>query len=149
VKLEILLKNKAGIGACIVLLLALLQGCTKKQKFEDLVGHPVVWADAESGARFRREYYVYSKNGTQGESVFELICSKVSSEFGSRDSYDPGTLQYEKNKFGSPPDIPAVFDREYASNLNRHFSLRSKDRLSVVEIYETEKYVCVVLADGS
>lgn len=133
----------------LVLIIIVFQGCSRQSGFEKIIGRSVVASHVESGLRFRREYYVYSRSGDDGDKIFNFICSAVSSEFNNEVKYDPGTMKFEKNKFGYLPDISRLFDAKYTINVTRYFSLQSKDSLSTVDVYESEGYVCVMLADGS
>ena len=123
-------------------------GCSKPSKFEGLVGKPSVDSRVESGARFRREYYVFLRIA-DGASNFELIRSKVSSEFGGNSAFDPGFMKFELGKFGHVPDISKWFDGKYSSGISRQYFIGSKDHMHVVDVYESSDYVCVILADGS
>lgn len=124
-------------------------GCSRESKFEKIVGLPVIESRVDKGFRYRREYYVYSKINHNKLDVFDLICEKVSLRFKDDKIYRSGSLEYEKGKYGFPPDITKRFGVVYGDEVIRYYSITSKDGLSVAAAYETKEYVCVILADGS
>lgn len=140
--------NKIAIFIGVVLVFNLLQGCSRRSRFETLIGSPVVESRVDTGAGFRREYYVYSRSVGDAGKVFDSICSKISAKFSDSSVYNPGVMKFEIGKLGYLPDISRWFDAKYTSNLTRYYSLESKDRMSTIDVYETEKYVCLIVADG-
>ncbi len=132
----------------VLMIFNLLQSCSGRSKFEALIGSPVVESRVEEGSGFRRKYYVFTRSVGDSGGTFDSICSKISKNYSDSRLYSPGVLNYEEGKFGYLPDISRQFDAKFTSKLTRYYSLMSKDRMSVIKVYETEKHVCVLLADG-
>ncbi len=144
-----LFDDKIRVLISVFLILFALPGCSDRSAAKSLIGLPVVEFRVESGFRFRREYLVYSRKSEGEVKIFNRICSKFETKFNDPEIFNPPAMEYEVGKVGFKPDISKWFDEIYTNALSRHYSISSKNLLSTVNVYESENYVCVILADGS